>query len=87
MVRRYGPVLEGIYTAIEERQKERQAAIRQQAAAGSVTDKVKQVRAQSRLPLYACYLRGAPLGCQDTDLLYSDTSFPHPVWPPSRRRC
>ena len=41
---RYGPVLEGIYTSIEERQKERQAAIRQQAAAGgSVADKVKQV--------------------------------------------
>ena len=46
MVRRYGPVLEGMYTAIEERQKERQAAIRQQATTGSVSDKVKQVRAR-----------------------------------------
>ena len=44
---RYAPTLEDIYTQMEQRQKERQNAMRDAAAQGSISDKVKQVRADS----------------------------------------
>ena len=44
---RYAPTLEDMYTQMEQRQKERQSAMRDAAAQGSISDKVKQVRAHS----------------------------------------
>ena len=44
---RYAPTLEDMYTQMEQRQKERQSAMRDAAAQGSISDKVKQVRADS----------------------------------------
>ena len=40
---RYAPTLEDMYTQMEQRQKERQSAMRDAAAQGSISDKVKQV--------------------------------------------
>ena len=43
-LRRYGPTFEEMYQQMEARQRERQNQLREQAAQGSVLDKVKQVR-------------------------------------------
>jgi hypothetical protein len=47
---RYGPVLEEMYTQMEQRQKERQNLMRDAAAQGSVLDKVKQVGGPRAVP-------------------------------------
>ena len=40
---RYAPTLEEMYTQMEQRQKERQNAMRDAASQGSIADKVQQV--------------------------------------------
>ena len=55
-LRRYAPTFEDMYTQMEARQRERQNQMRDQAAQGSVLDKVKQVRVQV---LYRCHIATA----------------------------
>ena len=46
---RYGPVLEDMYSQMERRQRERQSAMRDATAQGTVLDKVKQVSSSGSL--------------------------------------
>ena len=54
MPSRYGPVLEGMYTQMEQRQRERQSAMRDAAAQGTVLDKVKQVISSGPMRKLVC---------------------------------
>ena len=61
--RRYGPVLEEMYTQMEQRQRERQSAMRDAAAQGTVLDKVKQVTARGSFSKIWSPVRHGPDAC------------------------
>ena len=73
---RYAPTLEDMYTQMEQRQKERQSAMRDAAAQGSISDKVKQVG-----PNPAAWIMQCPVDTQHRTRVWEIFSGPsHLRW-------